>query len=59
MSKSNSGGVDIPTVLLIIFIVLKLCDVIDWSWLWVLSPFWITVLLALAYGAIVTLFTKW
>lgn len=23
------------------FIVLKLCNVIAWSWLWVLSPVWI------------------
>lgn len=29
------------TVLVIIFIVLKLCNVIAWSWFWVLSPFWI------------------
>ena len=29
------------TTLGLIFIVLKLLDVITWSWLWVLSPFWI------------------
>ena len=28
-------------LLAIAFIVLKLTDVIDWSWLWVLSPIWI------------------
>ena len=33
-------GLDI--VLTIVFIVLKLCDVITWSWVWVLSPIWIT-----------------
>ncbi len=22
------------------FVVLKLCDVIDWSWVWVTIPFW-------------------
>lgn len=26
--------------LTVAFIVLKLCKVIDWSWWWVLSPFW-------------------
>ena len=26
--------------LTIVFIVLKLTDVIDWDWIWVLSPFW-------------------
>lgn len=27
-------------LLAIAFIVLKLTEVIDWSWLWVLSPLW-------------------
>jgi hypothetical protein len=34
-------GVTFGDVLLIVFIVLKLCHVIDWSWWWVLSPLWI------------------
>lgn len=33
------------TALLITFVVLKLTHVIDWSWWWVLSPFWIPVAL--------------
>jgi hypothetical protein len=27
--------------LTIVFVVLKLCGVIEWSWWWVLSPLWI------------------
>ena len=34
-------------LLTIVFIVLKLCGVISWSWLWVLSPIWILGLLIL------------
>lgn len=34
-------------VLAIVFIVLKLCKLIDWSWLWVLSPLWISAALTL------------
>lgn len=30
-----------PSVLALIFIVLKLTGVIAWSWVWVLSPLWI------------------
>lgn len=41
-NKSNSIG--FVGILTIVFIVLKLCKVISWSWLWVLSPIWITVL---------------
>jgi hypothetical protein len=33
------------SLLLIAFIVLKLCKVIDWSWWWVLSPIWIPIAL--------------
>ena len=33
------------TLLTILFIGLKLTGVITWSWLWVLSPLWISALL--------------
>lgn len=42
MSKSNNGsGIDFVGLLAIAFIVLKLTEVIDWSWIWVLSPLWV------------------
>lgn len=31
-------------IVTIVFTVLKLCSVIAWSWMWVLSPLWIGVL---------------
>lgn len=48
MSKSNNSnfGISFPTLLGLTFIVLKLCKVIDWSWWWVLSPFWIGLAIA-------------
>ncbi len=33
----------------IAFIVLKLTDVIAWSWVWVLAPFWIPYFLAIIF----------
>lgn len=42
-SSSASGGIGFVGLLTIAFIVLKLCHVIEWSWLWVLSPIWITI----------------
>lgn len=33
--------------LLLIFIVPKLANLIDWSWVWVLAPFWIPTCLAM------------
>lgn len=38
----ESKGVGLDIVLTIVFLVLKLCEVITWSWWWVFSPIWIT-----------------
>lgn len=45
--KNNSagGGLGLGTVLFLIFLVLKLCNVIDWSWWWVTSPLWISAII--------------
>ena len=40
-SVSAGGGISFIGLLTIVFIVLKLCGVIAWSWWWVLSPIWI------------------
>jgi hypothetical protein len=53
MKEKSKGGIGISTILLIIFIVLKLTGNIDWSWWWVLSPLWIPIVLSL----IIILFT--
>lgn len=48
MDNKNSGGIGglgLGTVLFLIFLVLKLCNVITWSWWWVTSPFWISAIL--------------
>lgn len=44
-TKSSSGGIGFTGLLTIVFITLKLLNVISWSWWWVLSPIWISVLL--------------
>ena len=42
MSKQqDSGGLNLFTILGVVFIVLKLIGQITWSWWWVLSPFYI------------------
>lgn len=50
MSKSNgsSGGIGVVGLLGVVFVVLKLCGVIDWSWWWVTAPFWGGLALVLA-----------
>jgi len=50
MSGSN-GGLGLLSVLGIVFVVLKLVGVINWSWVLVLAPFWVPlVFLVLCFG---------
>ena len=46
-NNTNKGGIGFTGLLTIAFIVLKLCGVITWSWLWVLSPLWIPLALVI------------
>lgn len=42
-----NGGIGFAGLLTIAFIVLKLIGIIEWSWLWVLSPIWISIAIVL------------
>lgn len=52
-NNNSSGGLSLASVLTIVFVVLKLCGVIDWSWWWVLSPIWISLGLTLVIVIVV------
>ena len=39
-SNSSSGGVGFFGLMFLIFMTLKLTNVIDWSWWWVTAPLW-------------------
>jgi hypothetical protein len=51
-NSSSSGGIGFAGLLTIVFIILKLCGVIAWSWWWVLSPLWINAIIAVVIIAI-------
>lgn len=57
-NTASSGGIGFSGLLTLIFIVLKLCKVINWSWIWVLSPIWITAIIAIVLLIILILFIK-
>lgn len=40
MSKNSSIRLNFLEVLFVVFLILKLTKVIDWSWWWVTSPLW-------------------
>lgn len=48
-SNSNVSGLSFFSILGLIFIVLKLTGVINWSWWWVLAPLWGSALFALLF----------
>lgn len=47
MNRDNNyrAGFSLGDDLLVVFIILKLCKVINWSWFWVLSPLWISLII--------------
>lgn len=45
---TESGGSVFPSLLLVLFIGLKLTGYVDWSWWWVMAPLWVGVLVAVA-----------
>lgn len=51
-----NGGIGFVGLLTIAFIVLKLVGVITWSWVWVLSPLWIS---AVIYVVIIVAVVAW
>jgi len=57
----SCGGGSFTSLLTIVFIVLKLTHVINWSWVMVFSPMWIGILLMIAvvgFAFIVALILK-
>ena len=59
MSKdAESYGLNFCEILTLVFIVLKLCKVVDWSWWWVLSPVWIPFVIVLGLFALYGILSK-
>ena len=52
-SKYDGYGTAIASMLTFLFIVLKLIGTITWSWFWVLSPIWLSILLLILIFALI------
>ena len=52
----ESKGMGLDVILTIVFVVLKLCGVIAWSWWWVFSPIWISWSIVIVLLVILTIF---
>ena len=53
--SSASGGIGFCGLLGIVFIVLRLTGIINWSWIWVLAPIWIPIAIVILVLIIVVL----
>lgn len=54
-TQASAPGLGFTGVLTLIFVVLKLTNVIQWSWVWVLSPLWIPFFVGLAAALILSI----
>lgn len=55
-TERSSRGIGVVGLLGVVFVTLKLCGVINWSWWWVTLPFWggaAAVLMIVVIGATV------
>ena len=44
---NKQTDISLSIILFIVFLILKLTNVIDWSWWWITSPLWIGAILAI------------
>lgn len=44
-NSNYTSGLSFSSILFLVFLVLKLTNVIDWSWWWVTSPLWIPIII--------------
>jgi hypothetical protein len=52
-TPTQSGGIGFFGLLAIVFITLKLTNVINWSWWWVTAPLWGPVVFAFGFVIVV------
>jgi hypothetical protein len=56
--NSRNGGIGFFGVLTVLFIALKLIGFIQWSWLWVLSPIWLSAVIEIIVLIIFVVFLR-
>jgi hypothetical protein len=56
-NNTNAGGIGFCGALFLVFLVLKLTNVINWSWWWVTAPLWMPFAIMLPVVLITILVT--
>jgi hypothetical protein len=56
MVKETTSGIGFGGILFIVFLILKLTNVIDWSWWWVTAPLWIPIAISIVIFIFIVIF---
>ena len=59
IERTANNSIGFTGLLTIVFITLKLCGVISWGWIWVLSPLWITAIALLVILIVALCIVGW
>lgn len=51
-TPSPATGLSLPVVVFVVFLILKLTNLVKWSWWWITSPLWIVVALVVVLAVI-------
>ena len=49
MKRTGCTGWSLAIILTVIFIALQVSNIINWTWLWLISPLWIIMLLDIIF----------
>lgn len=55
--NKKTYSIDFGGALFLVFLILKLCGKIDWSWWWVTCPLWGPVAFVIVLGIIYSIFS--
>lgn len=53
MNNNTGSGVELLDIILVVNIILKLIGIINWSWLVVLWPLWISIVIIIIFIIII------
>jgi len=57
-NNNSQAGIGFPGLLFLVFLVLKLTGVINWSWIWVFAPLWGGFLFIMIALVLIVLFAR-
>jgi len=52
MTKTNTTSANFSLYLFLLFLGLRLAEIIDWSWWWVTAPLWIPAMIVLGIAIV-------